>query len=71
MLNPLSPDDCVEVLHGEFFSVFCDHSRYYWVFSNHFSSVFKGPFSFDLARKIMISSNEFYNSLKLKGLLQL
>lgn len=68
MFNPFSPDDCVEVLHGDFFSVFCDQSRNYWAVSNDFSSVFQGPFSFELARKIMISANEFYNAHRLKGL---
>lgn len=68
MLHPLLSDDCVEVLHGEFYSVFRDHSGYYWVVNNDFSSVFLGPFSPELSRKIMISANEYYNLIKSKGL---
>ena len=58
---------CSEVFHGDFFSVFCDKSRFYWVASNDFPSVFNGPFSLELAHKIMLSSNEYFNSLNMKG----
>ena len=57
----------VEVLHGDFFSVFCDSSQSYWVVSNDFYSVFNGPYSLHLAYKIMVSSNEYFNSLNSKG----
>lgn len=60
-----------EVFHGDYFSVFLDGSDCYWVVSNDRPRLFKGPLDKGTALKLMISSNEFYNSLTMKGLLLL
>lgn len=39
------PDLSHVVYHGDFFSLYVDFDRRYWVVSNDFSSTFYGPFS--------------------------
>ena len=57
-----------KVFQGEFFSVYVDASDSYWVVSNDFPSVFKGPLDKGTAVKLLDCANDFLNLLKLKGL---
>lgn len=66
-----SIDSSSEVFHGDYFSVFVDRSDFYWVVSNDYPTVFKGPLDKGSAWKLMTLSNEFYNLFILKGLLPL
>ena len=69
MEKSFSLSSLAEVLHGDYFSIFVDESLSYWVVSNDYPSVFKGPCKLDSAFKLMSYSNDFVNLLKSKGLL--
>ena len=68
MDNTFSLSSSSAILYGDYFSVFDDGYASYWVVSNDFPTIFQGPFDKKTAFKIMSSSNEYFNSLKLKGL---
>ena len=57
-----------KVFQGDYFSVYVDGPDSYWVVSNDFPSVFKGPLDKGTALKLMNYANEFLNFLKSKGL---
>ncbi len=71
MVSRFSLTSSSEVSHGDFYSVFVDDHDSYWVVSNDYLTVYAGPLDKGTALKLKISSNEFFNSLKLKGLFSL
>ena len=59
MENSFSLSSSCEVIHGDHFSVFADGSDFYWVVSNDFPSVFKGPFDLRTAKTLFFILTNF------------